>query len=300
MSTRPLRTGGNGIWPHLRQNHFAMLGLGLILTFGMMAISHPFLMASVWDRTTYHPLVGFDYDVDAHPSPPSWKHLLGTDALGRDVLSQLLFATRTSFGVGLVAGLVASALAITLGILAAHFGGPVDRCLMVVADVFVLMPPHLVLLVIGLLFDLSWIVLGGLFGTLAGLGAYVLVAKAHALSIRLKPYIEAARVAGGSEWHIIVRHYFPNMLPLIFVIMMSVVSQSVLVEALLSFFGRTQIRMSWGTMIWFTQLMFRLSPHGEQWHALLPPALAIILFCGGFLLLGRAMDEVANPRLARR
>ncbi len=277
-----------------------MLGLGLIIVFGLMAISHPLLMASVWDRTTYHPLVGFDYDAVPHPTSPSWKHPLGTDALGRDVLSQLLFATRTSFGVGLIAGLVASTLAVTLGVIAAHFGGAVDSGLMVVTDAFVLMPPHLLLLVIGLLFDMNWAMVGLLFGVLAGLGAHALVAKSHALSIRVKPYVEAARVAGGSDWHIILRHYLPNMLPLVLVTMMSAVSQSVLVEALLSFFGRTQIRMSWGTMIWFTQVMFRLSPHGHQWHALLPPTLAIILFCSGFLLVGRALDEVANPRLGRR
>lgn len=82
--------------------------------------------------------------------------------------------------------------------------------------------------------------------------------------------------------------------------MMSTVSSAIFSEAVLSFFGLLNICMSWGTMIWFTQLMFRLSPHGHQWHALLPPALAIILFCGGFLLVGRALDEVANPRLGRR
>ncbi len=87
------------------------------------------------------------------------------------------------------------------------------------------------------------------------------------------------------------------MLSFMLVNMMLAVTQSVMIEALLSFYGRTQLRISWGTMIWFTQVTFHLSPYGEQWHAVLPPALAIMLFCGAFYMVGRALDEVVNPRL---
>jgi peptide/nickel transport system permease protein len=71
-------------------------------------------------------------------------------------------------------------------------------------------------------------------------------------------------------------------------------------EALLSFLGRTEFRMSWGTMIWLTQTTFRESAFGEQWHVIIPPALAIMLFAGSFYLIGRALDEYVNPRLRQR
>jgi peptide/nickel transport system permease protein len=272
----------------------------MIVLFGLMAIAHPVLMATIWDRATYHPLVGFDYNGVPHPNLPSMKHLLGTDALGRDVLSQLMFATRTSFGLGLVAGIVATFLATLIGIVSAHYGGPIDTFLMGISDAFVLMPPPIVLLVIGLLIDMNWLGVGLMFGIFAGLGSPAIIAKAYGQAIRVKPYIDAARTAGGSNWYIMRVHYLPNMLSLILITFMFTVTQSVLIEALLSFFGRTQIRMSWGTMIWFTQSTFRLSPVGAQWHAILPPALAIMLFCGAFYMVGRALDEVVNPRLRKR
>lgn len=281
----------------LRDKPLATFGLGIIGLFALMALAHPILMATVWDRVTFHPLVGFDYDAIPHPNLPSQKHLLGTDAMGRDVLSQLLFATRTSFALGLIAGIVATTLATIIGIVSAHYGGIIDTVLMGITDAFVLMPPPIVLLVIGLLIDMGSLELGLIFGLFAGLGSPAIIAKSHAQSIKVRTYIEAARVAGGSNWHIIRVHYLPNMFSLMLVNLMFTVTHSVLIEALLSFFGRTQIRMSWGTMIWFTQVTFRLSAFGEQWHAVLAPALAITLFCGSFYVLGRALDEVINPKL---
>lgn len=287
-------------WLPLRHSSLAILGLSIIVLFALMAMAHPILMATVWDRATYHPLVGFDYDGVPHPNLPSMKHLLGTDALGRDVLSQLMFATRTSFGLGLVAGIVATTLATLIGIVSAHYGGLIDTFLMGISDAFVLMPPPIVLLVIGLLIDMNWLVVGLIFGLFAGLGSPAIIAKAYGQSIKVKPYIDAARMTGASSWYIMRVHYLPNMLSLVLITFMFTVTQSVLIEALLSFFGRTQIRMSWGTMIWFMQYMFRLSPIRAQWHAVLPPALAIMLFCGAFYMVGRALDEVVNPRLRKR
>ena len=112
--------------------------------------------------------------------------------------------------------------------------------------------------------------------------------------------IEAARVAGGSNGHILRAHVLPNMLPMMALTLLFTVTGSVLTEALLSFFGRTHIRMSWGTMIWFALTTFHLSRTGDQWHAALAPAVAITLFCGAFYLVGRALDEALNPRLRAR
>lgn len=287
-------------WQLFAQNRLGLIGLGLIGLFALMAVSHPVLMATIWDRKTYHPWVGFDYEAIPHPTRPSVRHLLGTDSLGRDVFSQLVYAAGPSFGLGLLAGVLAVTIATTVGVTAAYYGGVVDALLMGLTDAFILMPPQVGLLVVGLLLDLHWPQLALIYGLFAGLGGPAVILRAHALSIRVKPYVEAARVAGGTNGHVIRVHLLPNMIPLMLLNLMFTVTGSVLTEALLSFFGRTRIRLSWGTMIWFGQATFRLSQAGEQWHAILPPALAIMLFCGAFYSVGRALDEALNPRLRRR
>lgn len=273
------------------------IGIGLLILFALMAVAHPILMVTVWQRVTYHPMVGFDYDHGPHPLPPSLRHLLGTDSLGRDVLSQLLYGTHTSFGLGLTAGIIAASIATAVGVTAAYYGGWIDAVLMGLSDTFVLLPPPVVLLIVGLLIeDVQWPQLALLYGLFAGLGSPAIVLKAQAAAIRTRQYIEAARVAGGSGLHVIQRHVLPHVLPLSLLFLMFTASGSVLTEALLSFFGRTQIRLSWGTMIWFGQVTFRWSAAGEQWHVILPPALAITLFCAAFYMVGRAVEEVFHPR----
>ena len=167
-------------------------------------------------------------------------------------------------------------------------------------DAAMMLPAPVVLLVFGLLVQMNWIQLALLYGLFSGLGGTAVVFRSQALSIKVKPYIEAARVAGGNSWHILRAHFLPNLFPLMFLNLMFTATGAVLTEALLSFFGRTTIRLSWGTMIWFGQVTFRWSSVGQQWHAILPPALAIMLFCGAFYMVGRALDDTLNPRLRRR
>lgn len=276
-----------GIWHH----PLGVAGCILIGLFGLMALAHPLLMATVWNRAVYHPLVGFDPDSVPHPAHPSWRHPLGTDPMGRDVLSQLLYGARTSFSVGLVAGWVAALLATAVGVVAAYLGRWADMFLMAVSDIFVLLPPPVVLLIVGLSLNLNWLSLAVLYGVLAGLGAPAIIIRSHALSVRVRPFVEAARVVGGGSIHIIWRHLLPFVLPFSFLFLTFTASGAVVSEAILSFFGRIQTRLSWGTMIWFTQVTFRWSATGEPWHALLPPVLAITLFCSAFYMVGRAVEE---------
>ena len=278
----------------------AIIGLAIIAVFAVLALLHPLLMQTIWDKTTYDPVVGFDYDMGPHPTQPSARHLLGTDSKGRDVLSQLIFSARTSFGVGLLAALVGTVLATVFGLLAAYFRGSVEAATLAFADAVVLLPPQVVLLIVGLIFPMSWLHVGLLFGIFAGLGSLTLLVKAHAATLRAKPYVQAARLAGGSSWHIIRVHILPGLTSLIAVNMLFMANSAIMIEALLSFLGRAESRMSWGTMIWLTQITFRESAFGEQWHVIIPPALAIMLFAGSFYLVGRALDEYVNPRLRRR
>lgn len=281
------------------KNPKGLTGIILLTLFAIMALSHPVLMALVWNRGIYHPMVGFDPDIVPHPTLPSLKHPLGTDSFGRDILSQLLYGAGTSLGVGIMSGLVASILAVSVGVASAYFGRRVEILLMGLCDVLILLPPPIILLIIGLLVDMRWPTLALLYGILAGLGAPAVILKAWAQNITVRGFVETARLSGGSDFYIIRRHILPYVLPAGFLFMMFTASGSVLTEAFLSFFGRTKIRMSWGSMIWFTQLTFYWSPEGPQWHALFPPALAIILFCSAFYLLGKAVEEYYDPFVRR-
>lgn len=287
-------------WRLFRRQPFGLLGLAIIAGFGVMAVIHPLLMGTVWDRARYDPIVGFDVDVESNPSLPSTEHLLGTDNFGRDVLSQLVAGARTSFGVGIVAAIVAVTLSTFLGAAAGYLGGMADVVLMGISDVFVLLPAPIVLLIFGLLLRLDWPVVGVLYGILTGLGVQAITVKAQTLTLKVKPYIEAAQIAGGGDGHIIVAHILPGLVPIAVVHGVLTVVGAVLTESLLSFFGRASYQLSWGLMIWLGQETFRWFSFRGQWHAILPPALAIMLYCGAFYLVGRALDEVLNPRLRRR
>jgi peptide/nickel transport system permease protein len=287
-------------WRLFSQQPFGLLGVVLIVAFGVMAVIHPLLMETVWSRSVYDPIVGFDLAQEANPSPPSQQHLLGTDNFGRDVLSQVIAGAQTSFGVGIVAAVVAVTTSTLLGSTAGYLGGVADLVLMGISDVFVLMPAPVVMLILGLLLRLEWPVVAVGYGLLAGLGGQAIVVKSQTLSVKVRPFIDAAQIAGGSDAHVIRKHILPSLVPLAIVHGVFTVVGAVLTESLLSFFGRTSYHLSWGMMIWLGQETFRWFTTRGQWNAIVPPALAIMLYCGAFYLVGRALDEVFNPRLRRR
>lgn len=285
-------------WREFLLNPVALIACLIIAFFILMALFQPLVTSKILDPNIYDPLTGFDPSM-AHPSLPSWKHILGTDYLGRDVFSQVAHASRTSLLVGIIAALVGAVVATTIGVTAAYFEGILDSALMMVTDVFLMMPPAVMLLIVGFVFQLTWLQVGLIYGIFAGLGSFALMVKVQALSIKLKNFIQLARVAGGGHWRIIRMHILPNLQALIVVNMMFIVSGSVMIEALLSFFDRS-LRFSWGSMIWFTIVNFRGGIEGLQWHVLIAPAFAIMLFCGAFYMLARTLDEVFAPKSGRQ
>lgn len=290
-------------WALFRENPIGMVGLAIILLFAVMGALHPVLMRTVWDPNVYDPVTGFDAEVLArgqmHPAPPSWRHLLGTDPLGRDVLSQLMYSTQTEFLLGVVAALITVTIATLIGAVSAYYGGVIDTIFMRLADLIIMLPFVSILIVLSALFELDLLKLALVIGILSGFGGTTIIIKSQALTVKVKPYIEAARVAGGSDWHIIRVHFIPNLLPLSFLYMMFTVTGAIFSEAVLSFFGLLHIRMSWGIMIHTAQTAGYLTDM-RYWWLIIPAGLAITLLCSAFYLVGRALDEVVNPRLRRR
>jgi peptide/nickel transport system permease protein len=297
-------------WALFTENPIGLLGLGVIVFYGLFALAHPILVSTdkatlglvrrpIWDPVVYHPVSGFDMEIAMHPSPPSVRHLLGTDPLGRDVLSQLMFSTRFEFALGLIAAIVTMTIATTIGAVSAYFAGVVDMLLMRLVNLVMMVPTLPILIVLGALMDVGMIELAVVIGLLSGFSGTAIVVKSQALTVKVRPYIEAARIAGGGHFHVIFKHMMPNLLPIALLYMMFIVNGAVAYEAVLSFFGLTTIEMSWGLMINTTQF-FGYLLRFDTWWLLFPASLAISTLCAAFYLVGRALDEVVNPRLRRR
>jgi len=284
-------------WDRFRKNPLGMIGLSLIVFFFLMIILHPILLNTIWNPAVYDPYIGFDQILSIHPTLPSLRHPLGTDGMGRDVLSQLMYGARMSFSVGITAALTAVTISTLAGGVAGYFGGLTDVILMGISDVFILLPALIILLLLGTMVRLSWWSISLIFGILMGLGSQAIVVKSHTLAMKSKSYIEAARIAGGNNFHIFFTHILPGLLPLAIVHAVMTVVGAVLTESLLSFFSRTHDYMTWGSMIWVGHRTFRWFNAGGQWSSLIPPAIAIMLFCSAFYLVGRALDDIFNPQL---
>lgn len=295
LATRTVRQN----WSIFIGTRVGLIGIVIIAFYALLALSHPLLMNTVWEPSVYDPVVGYSFDEVRQPAPPSRTHLLGTDPLGRDILSQLMFSARAEFLLGLLAAIVTVTIGTTVGAVAAYFGGVVDMLLMRLADIMIMMPGISVLIVLSALIGVEHFELALIIGILSGFGGTGVVLKSQALSIVVKPYIDAARIAGGGPFHIIFVHIVPNLLPLSFLYMMFTVTGAIFSEAILSFLGLLDVRMSWGLMIHTTESAGYLLQVTEYWWLIFPASLSITLLCSSFYLVGRSLDEVVNPRLRR-
>jgi peptide/nickel transport system permease protein len=284
----------------LIENRTALAGVLLIALFALMAVLQPILMATVWPRHIYHPLTGYDPDV-THPSLSSAQHLLGTDTLGRDVFSMLLAATTPAFVLGLTAALTTAIIGTLIGAFSAYYRGMLDTILSHLSDVLLLIPAPIAMVAIGARFsqDIGPFQLGLIYGLIAGGSSSAIVMRAHALTVMNKPFIDAARVAGGAGRHIIFRHLLPHMLPLAVLQMMLAVTASVVADGFLSFTGLTRTYLNWGTMIYLSRTLESVFP-GIQWHILIPPSIALSLFALGFYLVARGIQQIGDPQRSAR
>ncbi len=289
-----------GNWNLFAENKIGLVGLAIILFYAILAALHPVLMQTVWDPKVYDPFIGSDTTIYNHPSPPSARHWLGTDPMGRDILSQLMYSTRNEFILGLLAAAITVTIATSIGAVAAYFGKWVDILFMRLADLINILPFIALLVVLSSFVRMNMWTLALVIGILSGFGGTTIIFKAQALTIMVRPYIEAARVAGGNHGHVIFYHIVPNLMPLAFLNMMFTVTGAIFTEAALSFFGLLNLRVSWGIMIYTTQASGYMLRSIEYWYLIFPAGLSITLLCSAFYLVGRALDSVVNPRLRQR
>lgn len=281
-------------WAVFRENLLGKIGLMLLSIFALMAICS-FIPPHI--DPMYNPMTGVDPQI-YDSTGPSLKHWLGTDFMGRDIFSQLLAGARIAFMVGASAAFMSIVLGTVIGMISGYLGGFTDTLLMRVADIFMVLPVLLVILILASLFGQLniWIIV--LIISLFKWPGVSRVIRAQTLSLKERPFIDAARVVGASHLRIIFRHIMPNVLPLSFLYMTFMVTYAIIVEAALAFLGFGDPgTVSWGMMlqwVWKTGHMFR----APYW--LLPPGICISLITLSFYMIGRAMDDVLDPRLRKK
>ena len=234
------------------------------------------------------------------PAPPSRKHILGTDSLGRDVFSQVMEGSQVAFLLGLLSATLGVGISTLLGTIAAFFGGKVDAYLMRQSDLVLMLPTLPLLFIISAFAELKVWHLAVVLGTLGGLGGSVITIKSQALQVKVKPFVDSARITGGSRMNILFSHVLPNVAPLALLFMVFSVTGAIASESVLSFLGLLNIDMSWGLMIYLAQVEGFIFSGLKFWWLILPAGLSVTFLAGGFYLVGRGLDEVFNPRLRRR
>jgi peptide/nickel transport system permease protein len=295
-------------WKIFSESKIGVLGLWIVIIFAIAGfIVYPILASTVWKPSlsamvSYDPITGYDFTQALNPAPPSLHHLLGTDPLGRDVLAQLLYSTPREFALGILAALITVFLGTIIGTVSAYYGGAIDTFFMRLADLVLLFPFIPFLIVLSGMIQIDLLRLALIIGFISGFGGITIVLRSQAMIVKVKPFIESAKVSGASNPYLIVNHIIPNVMPLSFLYMMFNVTGAIFSEAVLSFFGLLNIKMSWGLMIYTADTAGYIvgSNIGHYWWLWLPPGGAITLLCGAFYFIGRGLDEVVNPRLRRR
>ena len=244
--------------------------------------------------------VGDMYETFIQPAPPSRRHLLGTDSLGRDIFSQIMEGSQVAFILGLLSATLGVGISTILGTIAAFFGGRIDAYLMRQSDLILMLPSLPLLFIISAFAELKVWHLAVVLGVLGGLGGSVITIKSQALQVKVKPFVDSARITGGSNMKILFSHVLPNVAPLALLFMVFSVTGAIASESVLSFLGLLNIDMSWGIMIYLSQTEGFIFTGLKYWWLIIPAGLAVTLLAGGFYLVGRGLDDVFNPRLRRR
>jgi peptide/nickel transport system permease protein len=228
---------------------------------------------------------------------PSSEFWLGTTSLARDVLSQMLHATRTTLLIGLLSGVVSIVIGANIGLIAGYYGGRIDEMLMRLTDIVFGMPflPFIIVLISLFGRDIGFVILAI---CLIVWRTAARVIRAQTLSLKERQFVTAARARGAGDLRIIYVHILPNVAPLILLYTAFNIAWAIVTEAAASFLGFGDPRqLTWGSILFDLWTSGRIR---TAWWWFAPPALAIVVLVSAFVFVSRAYEAVANPRLRRR
>ena len=280
--TRPESIAGQ-IWRRFRRHRLAMIGLAIIAALFLASVFAPLI--APYDPEQVNPLL-------RHQPPLSPGHLLGTDEIGRDVLSRLLYAGRVSLTVGFAAMAVTVLAGSVVGLVSAYYGGKVDTILMRLTDVFLSFPTIYLLLVLAAFIQPSVVSITLIVGFTAWMEVARIV-RAQFLALKEQDFVLAARALGATAPRIMGRELLPNGMGPIIVAATLQVANAILAESYISFlgYGIQPPQASWGIMLNNAQDFFTRAP----WLAIFP-GVAITLAVLAFNFVGDGLRDAFDPR----
>lgn len=269
----------------LRKNKLAMFGLLMLAFIGFVSIFAPFI-------------TGYGYDTQnllETYQPPSYKHWLGTDDLGRDVFARLVYGGRVSLLVGLVATGIATAFGVILGACAGFFGGKADNIIMRITDIFMCFPFYVIAITMAAIWGSGMINIMLISGFLNWTSICRIV-RAEVLSIKQREFIEASRSLGLSSDEIIRKHILPNTLSVIIVYATLGIAKGILSEAGLSYLGLgvTPPQPSWGNMLAAAQSLRVLRLYWWLW---IPAGAAVFVTILSINLFGDGLRDAFDAKV---
>lgn len=271
------------IFRHLLRNPLSLTGLAIILTLCLFALLAPYI--APYDPYATDPLNKL--------LPPSRKHLMGTDSLGRDLLSRVLYGTRISLWIAFLILLVAGTSGTVIGIVAAYLGGFWDNLLMRITDVFMAFPQLILAMAVAAALgpSLTNVVLAISFGAWT---VFARLARSRAIAVREEDFVEAAKACGAGHFRLIFKHILPLALSPVIVQGTLSMGGIILTAAGLGFlgFGAQPPSPEWGLMVSEGR---NFMPHA--WWVSTFPGLAIMITVLGFNLLGDGIRDVLDPRM---
>ena len=273
----------NAFWRALSKNRLALIGGAIVLVLALMAAAAPL----VSPHDPHKP------DVKRILEPPSMRHWLGTDQIGRDVLSRMLYGARVSLAVGFVSVGIATAIGIALGAGAGYHGGPVDGAVMRLVDLMLVFPRFFLLLaVLAFLKPSIWTIMV-VIGLTGWMGVARLV-RAEFLALKEREFVIWSQSIGASAFRIIWRHILPNAMGPVLVAMTLGIPAAILTESGLSFLG-LGVRppyATWGNILNEGKEVIELA-----WWLSVYPGLAILVTVLSYNLLGEGIRDALDPRL---
>jgi peptide/nickel transport system permease protein len=276
-----------GLWSdafqRLRRNRGAMIGLGILVLLGIMAVFAPILAPDEPNAMT---------PVDALQSP-SAQYPMGTDQFGRDILSRIIFGARLSLQVGFIAVGIASAIGITLGMIAGYYGRWIDGAIGIFIDIMLAFPGILLALAIVAVLGPNLINLMVAVG-ISSVPTYARLIRGAVLSARELTYVEAARVVGAGDGTIMFRHIMPNVIAPAIVLSTLGIGGAILIGAAISFLGlgAKPPTAEWGAMLSSGRNFLQ-----QAWWITLFPGVAIMITVLSINLLGDGLRDALDPRL---
>lgn len=272
-----------GFWARFFRDKLAVLGLSIVLSFFILSVLTPYI-------APFDPSL---IDVDNILAPPTATHLFGTDELGRDVFTRMLYGAGISLKVGFVAVGIATLIGILLGAVSGYYGGWIDIIIMRFVDIMLCFPSFFLILAVIAFLEPSIFNIMTVIGLTSWMGITRLV-RAEFLSLKERDFVLAEKTMGASSARIIFGHILPNAMAPVLVSATLGVASAVLVESALSFLG---IGVQPPTPSWGNILTQGQSTLGVAWWLSFYPGMAILITVLGYNLLGEGIRDAIDPRL---